>query len=74
MTQVDVELVYSPDEEHDLTARCADEIRNYWIRRGYSSVTAQVVNDNGRNVVRSNLVKGLPPGARQEHLIQTHRA
>ena len=67
----DVELVYSFDEEHDITARCAEAIRNYWIRRGYYSVTAQVVNDNGRNVVMSNLVNGLPPGARREHVIMS---
>ena len=69
-----IEWAYSAAEERELTARCADDIRNYWIRRGYYSVTAQVVNDNGRNVVMSNLVNGLPPGARREHLIQTHRA
>lgn len=64
-----VELVYSSDDEHDITARCADAIRTYWISRGYYSVTAQVVNDNGRNVVMSNLVNGLPPGARLSDVI-----
>jgi hypothetical protein len=64
------EWTYSAVEEIDLTQRCAEYIRTYWIQRGYHSVTAQVVNDNGRNVVMSNLVNGLPPGARREHVVQ----
>ena len=55
---------YSAAEDHDLTQRCADSIRDYWIRRGYATITAKAVSDNGRMIVMSNLVNGLPPGAR----------
>ena len=54
--------LYASAEDADITQRCAEMIREYWITRGFATIQAIVGKDkNGYRAITSNMVNGIPP-------------